>query len=91
MTRSLDEPSSSYSLIAKSYKLAEDRLSALYFIDEEALFNNGKKVTAFDVKYSFDLLISDDAHPQYRIYWADVESVIVLNDLTVQFIFKRET
>lgn len=90
MTRSLDEPSSSYSLIAKSYKLAEDRLSVTYFIDEEALFNNGKKVTAFDVKYSFDLLISDDAHPQYRIYWADVESVIVLNDLTVQFIFKRE-
>ena len=32
MTRSLDEPSSSYSLIAKSYKLSDDKLSVIFYI-----------------------------------------------------------
>ncbi len=73
MTRSLDEPSSSYSLIAKSYRLSDDKLSVEYYIDERAKFSNGDQVTAYDVKQSFDLLVSEAAHPQYRIYWSDVE------------------
>tara|TARA_B100000683_G_scaffold200216_1_gene193481 strand:- start:827 stop:2602 length:1776 start_codon:yes stop_codon:yes gene_type:complete len=90
MTRSLDEPSSSYALLAKSYRLSDDRLSVKYRIDENARFINGDQVTANDVKNSFDLLVSDEAHPQYRIYWSDVESVEVLDKLTIKFNFKRK-
>ena len=89
MTRSLDEPSSSYALLAKSYQLAEDKLSVNYYIDENARFKNGDQVTAYDVKFSFDLLLSDAAHPQYRIYWTDVESAEILDTFTVKFNFKR--
>ncbi len=89
MTRSLDEPSSSYALIAESYQLATDKLSVKYFIDPKARFINGDKVTAHDVKSSFDLLISNAAHPQYRIYWSDVKSAEVINDSTIRFAFKR--
>ena len=89
MTRSLDEPSSSYALLAKSYKLAEDQLSVKYYIDENAKFTNGDKVTANDVKYSFELLVSEAAHPQYRIYWADVKSVEIMDSSTIKFNFKR--
>ena len=90
MTRSLDEPSSSYPLIAKSYNLGKDRLSVTYHIDENAKFTNNKSVTAYDVKYSYDLLISDAAHPQYRIYWSDIKSVVVINKSSIKFIFKRK-
>ena len=89
MTRSLDEPSSSYSLIAKSYRLSDDRLSVEYYIDEKAKFSNGDQVTAYDVKQSFDLLVSEAAHPQYRIYWSDVDTAMVVDNLTIQFTFKR--
>ena len=89
MTRSLDEPSSSYSLLARSYELSNDKLSVKYFMDEKAKFNNGDQVTAYDVKYSFDLLLSEGAHPQYRIYWSDVESAEVIDNLTIKFNFKR--
>ncbi len=89
MTRSLDEPSSSYALLAESYKLAEDQLSVNYYIDKNARFMNGDQVTAHDVKYSFDLLVSEAAHPQYRIYWSDVESVETLDNFTIKFNFKR--
>ena len=89
MTRSLDEPSSSYSLLAKAYQLADDKLSVNYYIDENARFKNGDQVTAYDVKFSFDLLLSEKAHPQYRIYWNDVESAETLDAFTVKFNFKR--
>ncbi len=89
MTRSLDEPSSSYPLVAKSYQLSKDKLSVKYFINENAKFSNGNEVTAHDVKHSYDLLVSKDAHPQYRIYWNDIKSVEVIDKNTIKFIFKR--
>ncbi len=89
MERSLDEPSSSYAHIASSYKMADDNLSVTYYIDDKAKFSNGERIRASDVKFSFDILMSNDAHPQYRLYWADVNSAEVLNEYTVKFIFKK--
>ena len=89
MERSLDEPSSSYAHIASSYEIADDKLSVIYYIDDKAKFSNGERIRAVDVKFSFDTLMSNDAHPQYRLYWADVDSAEVLNEYSVRFVFKK--
>ena len=89
MERSLDEPSSSYAHIASSYEIADDKLSVIYYIDDKAKFSNGERIKAADVKFSFDTLMSNDAHPQYRLYWADVNSAEVLNEYSVRFVFKK--
>ena len=89
MERSLDEPSSSYAHIASSYEIADDKLSVIYYIDDKAKFSNGERIRAVDVKFSFDTLMSNDAHPQYRLYWADVNSAEVLNEYSVRFVFKK--
>ena len=89
MERSLDEPSSSYAHIASSYEIADDKLSVIYYIDDKAKFSNGERIGAADVKFSFDTLMSNDAHPQYRLYWADVNSAEVLNESSVRFVFKK--
>ena len=89
MERSLDEPSSSYAHIASSYEIADDKLSVIYYIDDKAKFSNGERIRAADVKFSFDTLMSNDAHPQYRLYWADVNSAEVLNEYSVRFVFKK--
>ena len=89
MERSLDEPSSSYAHIASSYKIADDKLSVIYYIDDNAKFSNGERIKAADVKFSFDTLMSNDAHPQYRLYWADVNSAEVLNEYSIRFVFKK--
>ena len=86
---SLDEPFSVYGLLANDFYLADDKLSATYHIDPRARFSNGEPVLAKDVKFSFDTLTSKDAHPQFRIYFSDVDSVDVLDRLTVRFNFKR--
>jgi microcin C transport system substrate-binding protein len=90
MTRSLDEPSSSYALVAESYSLADDELSVTFTLDKAARFSNSQPITAFDVKYSFELLTSASAHPQYRIYWSDIKESKVINERTITFFFKRK-
>ena len=71
LEKSLDEPFTEYGLIADDFYLADDGLSATFHINPLARFSNGDAITAEDVKYSVDTLMSKAAHPQYRVYYAD--------------------
>ena len=90
LEKSLDEPFSEYGLIADDFFLAEDGLSATFHVNPLARFSNGDEITAEDVKYSFDILMSKESHPQFRVYYADVKSATVLDRLTVRFDFKNK-
>ena len=89
LEKSLDEPFSMYGLIADDFYLAEDGLSVTFHINPAARFSNGRSITAEDVKFSFDILMSKAAHPQFRVYYGDVESAEVIDRLTVRFHFKN--
>ena len=90
LEKSLDEPFSEYGLIADDFFLAKDGLSVTFHINAKARFSDGSPIQAEDVKFSFDTLMSKAAHPQFRIYYEDVGSVTVLDELTVRFNFKRK-
>ena len=90
LEKSLDEPFSMYGLIADDFQLADDGLSVTFHINPRARFSNGSQIKAEDVKFSFDTLMSKAAHPQFRIYYQDVDSVTVVDELTVRFDFKRQ-
>ena len=90
MVSSLDEPFSKYPLIANDIKLAKDGLSVVFTIDSAAKFSNGDYITAQDVKFSFDTLLSDKAHPQFKFIYGDVESCVIENKYRVRFKFKRK-
>jgi microcin C transport system substrate-binding protein len=90
LEKSLDEPFSEYGLIADDFYLADDELSVTFHINPLARFSNGDAVTAENVKYSFDTLVSKAAHPQFRVYYADVKSATVIDRLTVRFDFKNK-
>src|SRR5512147_3234530 len=77
MEGSLDEPFSQYGLLADDVRLAPDRLSVTYHINPVARFTDGKPVTAYDVKFSFDTLKGKQAHPRFRFYWSDIKSATV--------------
>lgn len=87
--KSLDEPFSAYGLLAEDMQLAKDKLSVTFRLNPAAKFSSGKPVTAADVKFSFDTLMSDRAHPQYRFYYADVDRAVIINSRTIRFEFKR--
>ncbi len=89
MVQSQDEPYSVYAHLAEDISLAKDRLSVTFRLNPKARFSDGSPVEAADVKHSFDTLISDKAHPQYRFYWADVKRAVVVDRRTIRFEFSK--
>jgi microcin C transport system substrate-binding protein len=89
LEKTLDEPFSAYGLLAEDIQLAKDKLSVVFRLNPKAKFSNGQSVTAEDVKFSFDTLMSEAAHPQFGFYYADVKQAIVLNKRKIRFEFKK--
>ena len=88
MSASDDEPFSYYALIAKSIETPKDRAWVAFELDERARFHDGSPLTADDVIFSFETLVSDKAHPSYRQYYRDVVKAERAGPSTVRFTFK---
>lgn len=89
LTGSLDETATGYGLLAEDVVVAPDGLSATFRLRKEARFHNGKPVTAQDVKYSYETLISKYVSPGYKTLLVDVDGCDVVDDRTVRFRFKK--
>jgi len=89
LTGNSDEPTTAYGLLAEDVSVAKDKLSVTFRLNPMARFHNGDPVLALDVKYSFDRLTSKEAAPQFRTYFSEVASVVVLSEREVRFNFKR--
>jgi microcin C transport system substrate-binding protein len=85
---SLDEPFTEYALLAEKIEKAPDNSWVRFYLRAEARFNDGRAVTAEDVKFTFETLITHGA-PSYRAYYADVERAEVEGPRQVRFIFKH--
>ena len=85
----MDEVGVGYGLIAEDVEVAPDLLSATFRIRPEARFHNGDPVSAADVKYSYETLISKYAAPSYATLLADVAGADVVDERTVRFRFKK--
>ncbi|WP_277051813.1 extracellular solute-binding protein [Zestomonas thermotolerans] len=83
-----DEPTSSYGLIAKSVEYTEDRSWVVFNLRPEARFHDGTPITAYDVAFSYRLLLKE-GHPQYRTSLQEVQRVDILNRHRIRFVFKR--
>ncbi|NWB26222.1 extracellular solute-binding protein [Pseudomonas gingeri] len=83
-----DEPTSSYGLIAQSVEYSEDRSWVVFNLRPEARFHDGTPITAYDVAFSYRLLLKE-GHPQYRTNLQEVARVDVLGPQRIRFVFKR--
>ncbi|WP_172149811.1 MULTISPECIES: extracellular solute-binding protein [Pseudomonas] len=84
----LDEPFTEYGLLAEKIEKAPDNTWVRFYLRPEARFHDGQAVTAEDVKFTFETLMTHGA-PTYRGYYADVERVEVEGPRQVRFIFKH--
>ncbi len=85
---SLDEPFTEYGLLAEKIEKAPDNSWVRFYLRREARFHDGQPVTAEDVKFTFDTLMTKGS-PMYRGYYADVERVEVESNQRVRFVFKH--
>jgi len=83
-----DEAASSYGLIAQSVEYSEDRSWVVFNLRPEARFHDGQPITAYDVAFSYRLLLKE-GHPQYRTSLQEVKRVDILGRLRIRFVFKR--
>jgi len=84
--RSLDEPYTVYGLVAQKMERAEDGLYLRFFLNPKARFADGTPITAEDVRYSFNLLMTQGSL-RFRTLFADVKHVEVEGPGQVRFDF----
>jgi len=85
-----DEPQTAYCLICQWVEYPTDYSWIIFQINPAAHYHNGDPITAADVANSYQLLISDNAHPVYHNSLIAVESVEVLSRYRVRFNFKNK-
>ncbi|AZC31939.1 ABC transporter, periplasmic substrate-binding protein yejA [Pseudomonas chlororaphis subsp. piscium] len=86
--RSKDEPYTVYGLVAEGLELAADRSWLRFYLNPRARFDDGSPITAQDVRYTFELLMTQGSFV-YRQQFADVAEVQVESSTRVRFVFKN--
>ena len=88
MSGSADEPFTAYGLIAESIEVPEDRSWATFRLRPEAKWHDGTPITADDVVWTFNILITKGT-PRYQFYYRSIEEVEKLDLHTVKFSFVK--
>ncbi|MCO8170954.1 extracellular solute-binding protein [Pseudomonas sp. 21LCFQ02] len=86
--RAKDEPYTVYGYVAQTMELAPDRTWVRFNIDPRAKFDDGQPITAEDVRYTFEQLMSV-GKLQYRLLFANVRNVTVEAPRQVRFDFNN--
>lgn len=85
MTDSLEEPSTSYGLIAEWASYPDDYSSVTFKLREEARWHDGTKITPEDVIYSLE--VNKQANPRLGFYYKNVSRAEQTGDNEVTFYF----
>ncbi|MDY6919908.1 MAG: extracellular solute-binding protein [Pseudomonadota bacterium] len=83
-----DEPQTAYCLICTEIEFPPDYAWVTFHLDPRARFHNGDAITAADVAYSYELLMSDQSHPIFHNNLAAVDKVTISSKHQVRFHFK---
>ncbi|MBX8498405.1 extracellular solute-binding protein [Pseudomonas lijiangensis] len=86
--KSLDEPYTVYGLIAQKMERLEDGMSLRFYLDPRARFADGTPITASDVKYTYELLMTQGSL-QYRTRFEAVKGLEVESESRIRFDFKN--
>lgn len=86
LEQSSDEPFTEYGSLAQSVEMPEDRSWVIFNLHPDAKWHDGVALTADDVVWTFNTLITDGT-PFYRAYYANVKNVEALSPQKVKFTF----
>ncbi|WP_246088503.1 extracellular solute-binding protein [Phreatobacter stygius] len=84
LARSYDEPFTLYPQIARGLEVPDDRSWVIFHLDPRARFSDGRRITADDVLFSWELL-RERGRPNHRTYYRKVARADRLDDLTIRF------
>ena len=77
--------------LATEWEISPDNKVFTFKLRKGVKWHDGKDFTAHDVKYSYDVIFTDDYKAiQTRVYYEAVKSVTVIDDYTVRFEVKDD-
>jgi len=76
-------------MLAKSYRFSKDGREYTFTLHSGIRFHDGRPCTAEDVKFSFERLLDPKTAAPYRMYYEAIESIQVVDPLTVKFKMKK--
>ena len=85
--RSLDEPYTVYGLVAQKMERDPDGLWVRFYLNPKARFADDTAITAEDVAYTYNLLMTKGSL-SYRMLYGEVQDVVIEGPLQVRFNFK---
>lgn len=88
--RSLDEPYTVYGLVAEKMERDPDNLWVRFYLNPKARFDDGTPITAEDVRYTWQTLITQGSF-SYRPLYADVKDAVIEAPGQIRFDFKTGT
>jgi microcin C transport system substrate-binding protein len=86
--RSLDEAYTVYGLVAEKLERDPDNLWVRFYLNPKARFDDGTPITAEDVRYTYQTLITQGSF-SYRPMYADVKDVVIEAPGQIRFDFKN--
>ena len=87
---SADEVGTGYGHLAKTAELSADGLALAFDLRPEARFADGTPVTAEDVVWTFNTLMTQ-GRPAIKVTYADIQDVVAEGERRVVFHFKNNT
>jgi peptide/nickel transport system substrate-binding protein len=87
----LDPDAKPYPELAESHEVSDDGLQYTFKLRDGVVFHNGDPLTADDVKFSFDRLRAKDSGYSYGSQVETIDSVDVVDKLTVRFKLSKRT
>jgi microcin C transport system substrate-binding protein len=85
-TGALDEPGSSYGLVAESVTISADRNSFTFRLRPEARFHDGSALTAHDAAFTFTLF-KEDGHPSLMLPLSEMIEAVAEDERTLRLTF----
>ncbi|MDE2421810.1 MAG: ABC transporter substrate-binding protein [Gammaproteobacteria bacterium] len=90
LSSSLNEPSVSYGLLADQItRDPHDSSWIIFHLNPKAYFSNHQPVTADDVVFTFNTILSKGS-PGLRLYYSNIQKITALDRQTVRFDFKHD-
>ena len=76
-------------MLAKSWNVSEDGLTYIFDLRDDVYFHNGQKMTAEDVKYSFERMIDPDLGAFNLPDWGPLKEVVVNSKYEGTIVFNK--
>ncbi len=86
--QSIDQSGASYGLLAKEFRFADDYSWAVYRLNKQAKWHDGKQITPQDVVWTLEMLRK--VNPLWKNYYKNIERVEITGDDEISFFFDQK-